>query len=76
MSYKNFLLELEDNIAILCFNRVESLNALSKDVLTEFREILQELAANPDARVIILTGAGEKSFVAGADIRELKGLSR
>ena len=74
MSYKNFLLELENNIAILCFNRIKSLNSLSKDVLVEFRKILQELAADQDVRVIILTGAGEKAFVAGADIGELKGL--
>lgn len=75
MDYKNFLLEIEDNIAILRFNRIESLNSLSKDVLAEFREILKELDANGEAKVIILTGAGEKAFVAGADIRELKDMN-
>ncbi len=72
MDYKHFLLEIEDYIAILFFNREKSLNSLSKDVLSELREILKELDANDEVRVIILTGAGEKAFVAGADIRELK----
>ena len=75
MSYENFLLEIEDYIAILRFDRIESLNSLSKDVLAEFREILKELDANEDIRVIILTGAGEKAFVAGADIRELEDMN-
>jgi len=75
MSYKNFLLEIENNIAILSFNRIKSLNSLSKDVLVEFKKILLELAANSDVRVMIITGAGGKAFVAGADIKELKGLS-
>lgn len=75
MDYENFLLEIEDHIAILIFNRAESLNSLSKDVLAEFKKILKELDANDEVRVIILTGAGEKAFVAGADIRELKGMS-
>ena len=75
MDYENFLLVIEDYIAILTFNRAESLNSLSKDVLVEFRKILKELDANDEVRVIILTGAGEKAFVAGADIRELKGMS-
>lgn len=71
MNYENFLLEIEDNIAILYFNRIESLNSISKSVLIEFMKILKELNENAEVMVIILTGSGKKAFVAGADIREL-----
>jgi len=75
MDYENFLLEIGDHIATLLFNRPESLNSLSKDVLAEFGKILEELDANDEVKVIILTGAGGKAFVAGADIRELEGMN-
>lgn len=72
MDYKNFLVEIDDRIAIVTFNRPKSLNALSKEVLNEFHDLLKNLNANESVRVIILTGAGDRAFVAGADIRELK----
>ena len=75
MVYKNFLIRIEDQIAIVVFNRPKSLNALSKELLMEFREVLKELEANQTLRVIILTGVGDKAFIAGADIKELHGMS-
>ena len=74
MGYDNFLLDVEDQIAILTFNRPKSFNALSKGLLIEFRELLKELDANESVRVVILTGAGDKAFVAGADIKALHGM--
>lgn len=74
MDYKNFLVEIDEKIAIVTFNRPKSLNALSKEVLHEFRDLLTNMGADDSVRVIILTGAGDKAFVAGADIRELKGM--
>jgi len=75
MDYENFLLHVEDQIAIVTFNRPKSFNALSKGLLMEFRELLNELEADESVRVIIFTGAGDKAFVAGADINELHGMS-
>jgi len=75
MGYENFLLNMEDNIAVVSFNRPESFNALSKGLLMEFRELLKKLEANQSVRAVILTGAGNRAFVAGADINELQGMS-
>ena len=58
----------DDNIAILTFNRPEKLNALSTLLLEEFEAQLRDVERDPDIRVVILTGEGEKAFVAGADI--------
>ena len=71
MAYENIIFQVEDGIATITFNRPETLNALNSELLKEFSQALDEIAANEDIRVLILTGAGEKSFVAGADITEL-----
>ncbi len=71
MAYYNIIFQVEDGIATITFNRPETLNALNSELLKEFSQALDEIAANEDIRVLILTGAGEKSFVAGADITEL-----
>jgi len=55
-------------------NRPDALNALDVETLTELRDRLAELAEDGDARVVVLTGAGEKAFVAGADIKYMSGL--
>jgi enoyl-CoA hydratase len=71
MSYENILYEKRDGIAVFTFNRPKVLNALNRRTVEELRDALLN-AKNDDAvRVLILTGAGEKSFVAGADIGEL-----
>ena len=71
MAYENLLYEKRDGIGFITFNRPKVLNALNHKTMEELRDIL--IAAREDAavRVLILTGAGEKSFVAGADIAEL-----
>jgi enoyl-CoA hydratase len=70
MAYNNIIFRIKDNIATLTFNRPEILNALNDDALKEFSNALDEVHANEDIRVLILTGAGEKSFIAGADIKQ------
>jgi len=71
MAYDNIIFNVEDGIALITFNRPKALNALSTDLLQELSDALDEIAKNEDIRILILTGAGEKSFVAGADITEL-----
>ncbi|MDP2644605.1 MAG: enoyl-CoA hydratase-related protein [Desulfobacterales bacterium] len=71
MDYKHILFQLEENIATITFNRPQVLNALNSELLQEFSDVLDEIEENEEIRVLLLTGAGEKSFVAGADIKEL-----
>ncbi|GAB0155580.1 enoyl-CoA hydratase-related protein [Chryseobacterium sp. Alg-005] len=70
MGYQNILLEKEDKISIITINRPESLNALNAKTIQEISSALDVLNSDVSCRVIILTGSGEKSFVAGADIKE------
>jgi enoyl-CoA hydratase/carnithine racemase len=60
----------EEGIAVLTFNRPDKLNALSTALLEQFEAHLHEIETDPAVRVVILTGAGQKAFVAGADISE------
>ena len=71
MPYENILFEKRDGIAYITFNRPKVLNALSRKTLQEFHHALLDARDDPSVRVLILTGAGEKAFVAGADISEL-----
>jgi enoyl-CoA hydratase len=71
MAYENIIFKTDDGIATIIFNRPKALNALSDDLLKEFTLALDDISKNEDIRVLILTGAGEKAFVAGADITEL-----
>jgi enoyl-CoA hydratase len=66
--------EREDAVAIVTIDRQEALNALDVATLSELRDRLRELADDDATRVVILTGAGEKAFVAGADIKYMSGL--
>jgi enoyl-CoA hydratase len=70
MSYDNILLHQEDKVSTITINRPESLNALNAKTISEISSALDELSKDSSCRVIILTGSGEKSFVAGADIKE------
>jgi len=70
MSYENILLNKEDKLSIITINRPESLNALNAKTIKELSTALDELDTDSSCRVIIITGSGEKSFVAGADIKE------
>jgi enoyl-CoA hydratase len=66
--------EREEAVVIVMIDRQEALNALDVATLTELRDSLRALADDESARVVILTGAGEKAFVAGADIKYMSGL--
>ena len=70
MALQNIILEHEKGIATLYINRPEKLNALNKATIQELHETLKTVDENTDVRVIIITGSGEKAFVAGADLAE------
>lgn len=71
MAYENIIFQLEQGIATITFNRPKALNALNQALLAELAQALQAVGADEEIRVLVLTGAGEKAFVAGADITEL-----
>jgi enoyl-CoA hydratase len=71
MSFENLLVERAESVAILTINRPKVLNALNTQTLDELRRAILALKYDDGVRVVILTGAGDKSFVAGADINEL-----
>lgn len=69
--YNTLTLEVENKIGTLTINRPKSLNALNSEVLSELEKITEDIQANQDIQVLVITGAGEKAFVAGADIKEM-----
>jgi len=71
MSYQNLLVETRDDVTIVTINRPDKLNALNDRTVEELEAAFTALGADPATRGVILTGAGEKAFVAGADIAEL-----
>ncbi|RNC68710.1 MAG: enoyl-CoA hydratase/isomerase family protein [Desulfuromonadales bacterium] len=75
MEFKNLLIENAEGVVTLTINRPQALNALNSEVLTELGSALYQLEYDPGAKVIIITGAGEKAFVAGADIKEMAEMS-
>jgi len=74
VSYNTLLYQKEDAIGIVTINRPKALNALNSEVNTELFQLFEEIEADADVRVVILTGSGDKSFVAGADIVEMSSL--
>ena len=75
MSYENILFNVEEGIATITFNRPKAMNALNSALLGELSQALDQVAGDEQIRVLVLTGAGDKAFVAGADIKELAVLS-
>lgn len=73
MAFDTLLLAREGPVAIVTINRPDVLNALDGRTLDDLQRVFVDLAADADVRAVIVTGAGEKSFVAGADIKELAG---
>jgi len=71
MAYENLLYEKRDGIAFITVNRPQVLNALNRQTVEELHRMLLDAREDASVRVLILTGAGEKAFVAGADINEL-----
>lgn len=75
MEFENVLVEHEEQIAIVTINRPEKYNALNDETIAEIGAAFDELEHDSKIRVVVLTGAGEKAFVAGADIKELSTLN-
>ena len=71
MGYENILYEKREQIAYITFNRPKVLNALNRQTIEELKQALLDARGDAAVRVLIITGAGEKAFVAGADISEL-----
>lgn len=74
--YQNLLTALENNILIVTINRPDKLNALNKEVFTDLNNVLDEIEKNKEVKSAIITGAGPKAFVAGADISEFGSLDK
>ncbi len=75
MNYQNLLLEKEDKLATLYINRPKALNALNRETLLELKDAITSIAQDDDIDLLIITGAGDKAFVAGADIAYMQNLS-
>ncbi len=76
MSYSTLLVQMENGICTITINRPDKLNALNKEVFNDLDKAIDEVNNNPAIKTAIITGAGPKAFVAGADISEFGGLSR
>lgn len=72
MAYKNILFEVKEGVGLLTFNRPKALNALNTETFDEVADLLRKVHCDESIRVLVLTGAGDKAFVAGADISELQ----
>src|SRR5690606_20910031 len=75
MEFKNLLVEYNNGIATITINRPSKLNALNKETIQELHEAIKEADEDSDIKVIVITGSGEKAFVAGADISEFADFS-
>lgn len=71
----NIVFEKENNLAIVTINRPKALNALNSETLRELNEVVEQINSDEEIYAVILTGAGEKAFVAGADISEMKDMT-
>jgi len=72
MSYNYLLLEKEDGLGILYINRPEAMNALNEELLQELSTAIDDIGNDEEIQVLIITGAGNKAFVAGADIKQMQ----
>lgn len=75
MPFETLITALEDNILTVTINRPDKLNALNRQVMRDLDEVISEVYKNNDVRSVIITGSGQKGFVAGADISEFVGLT-
>lgn len=73
--YENIILEFRGHVGLITIDRPKALNALNPATLDELDDALAEAAARPELRALILTGSGDKAFVAGADISEMQSMS-
>lgn len=74
MNYKNLIVEIENQIALITIDNPKTLNSLSLVTMDALLQLIADLQENPEVKVIILTGAGEKAFVAGGDIAAMQPL--
>lgn len=72
---ENILIDIQDHVAVVTINRPTKLNALNKSTIEELHQAFSDLSTNHDVKVVIVTGSGEKAFVAGADISEFANFS-
>src|SRR5947208_15496800 len=72
--FTTLLTEITEGILIITINRPDKLNALNKTVITELDEVIDEVYSNDTIKSVIITGSGQKAFIAGADISEFLGL--
>ncbi len=75
MSFENIVVNHEEQYAVITINRPKQMNALNRDTIRELNEALREINGDDNVRVLIITGSGEKAFVAGADIKEFADFS-
>ena len=75
MQFNNLLLHIDQGVGVITINRPKKLNALNKETIQELHDAVKSLNASKDIRVIVITGSGEKAFVAGADISEFSDFS-
>jgi len=74
MNYQNILFEEKNEVAFITLNRPDKLNALNYQLMVELKSVLEHIKTKNEIKAVIITGAGEKAFVAGADISELNKL--
>lgn len=72
MEYKNILFEVENNVAVITFNRPKVLNAINLETMLELNNVIHRCQEAESIKAVILTGSGDKAFVAGADVTEFK----
>jgi enoyl-CoA hydratase len=75
LEFKHIIYEKSEGIATITLNRPEALNAFSREVVDEVLQAIEDVRNDENVRVVILTGAGEKAFSAGADIKAMKGMN-
>ncbi len=75
MNYQTVLCEIKDEMAVVTINRPDALNALNREVISELTNCLRVLRRDHSLRAVILTGSGEKAFVAGADVKAMAAMN-
>jgi len=76
LEYRTILYTRENGIGVVCINRPQALNTLNSEVFSELYQVFNEIGTDSEIKVVIITGAGDKAFVAGTDIIEMKSRSR
>ncbi len=72
MEYKNILFEVEDDVAVITFNRPKVLNVINLETMLELNNVIHRCQEAESIKTVILTGGGDKAFVAGADVTKFK----